>query len=143
MIRAKKSVAMLNEISRGKIDSGSVYPKASKTTFIINPKNIEKEMLSPTDRTIFSTEPSLFSFRVVRMRKPGIKVRKMNAEISLSSGMLNRMERSVMMRKAVVNKRNLLELAVLSVLIITTCRAAYLACAKLSRISENFLAISR
>jgi len=52
------------------------------------------------------------------MRKPGIKVRKMNADICLRMGILNRMVRSVMMRNAIVNRRRLLELAILNDLII-------------------------
>ena len=59
--------------------------------FSIKPKSIEKAMLSPTDKTIFSSKPSLFNFRIERRRKPGIKVKKIKPTTSLTTGMSKRM----------------------------------------------------
>jgi hypothetical protein len=43
--------------------------------------------LKPTHRTNFSVIPSLFNFRIERISQPGIKVKKINPRICLSTGM--------------------------------------------------------
>ena len=64
---------------------------ASSKPFNAKPENIRKVRLSPTDRTIFSTKPNLFNFRMFRKRKPGIKVKKIKLEICLRMGISRRM----------------------------------------------------
>jgi hypothetical protein len=56
--------AMLNEIKREIVDNAVSYPRLSDKLFINNPKNIRKEMLSPTDNTNFSIDPILFNFSI-------------------------------------------------------------------------------
>lgn len=63
---------------------------ANSEAFSIKPKSIEKAMLSPTDKTIFSSKPSLFNFRIERRRKPGIKVKKIKPTTSLKTEISSR-----------------------------------------------------
>ena len=75
-------------------------------------------MLRPTDRIIFSSEPSLVNLRMAKMRKPGTKVRKINPENCLRMGMLSKTAMSVMISNSNVNRNNLLERAFFSDIII-------------------------
>ncbi len=72
---ARIIVAPLNEIRRGAVDKGFVRPRANSTLFNRRPKSIEKAILNPTESTIFSAQPRLFSFSINIKRKPGIKVK--------------------------------------------------------------------
>ncbi len=85
-ITARIIIAPPNEISRGTVDKGLVKPRTSSKLFSVSPKSMEKAILSPTDKTIFSTKPSLFNFRMESIRKPGIKVRKIKPETCLRMG---------------------------------------------------------
>jgi len=118
-ITANTMNAILNEINRGTVNNGVLYPRPSDKLFIDNPKNIKREMLSPTDKTVFSVSPSLFSFRMERMRNPGIMEKKVSPKTCLKRGMFRKIERSVA-RKNTNNKKNLLALDVFSNSIILT-----------------------
>jgi hypothetical protein len=62
--KINKIATILNEIKSGIVANGVSYPRASDRLFNTNPKNIKKEMLSPTDNTNFSVSLSLFSFNI-------------------------------------------------------------------------------
>ena len=104
-IIANAMIAVLNEINSGIVDNGVSYPKLSDKLFNNNPKNIRKEMLSPTDNTNFSVDPILFNFSTCRINNPGIKVRKRNPRICLKSGMFKNMAKSVEISSATKNKK--------------------------------------
>ena len=107
-IKISAIAARLNEINSGIVDNGVSYPKLSDKLFNNNPKNIRKEMLSPTDNTNFSVDPILFNFSTCRINNPGIKVRKRNPRICLKSGMFRSIARSVTIRNTNMRKKNFL-----------------------------------
>ncbi len=55
---------ILNEIKRGIVANGVSYPRLSDKTFIINPKNIKNEMLSPQDKMNFSKKSIFIIFNI-------------------------------------------------------------------------------
>ena len=65
---AMTTIAASNEINRINFDNGWAYPRASDAEFMIRPNITEKATLRPSDKTIFSTVPSVFSLRNVKMR---------------------------------------------------------------------------
>src|SRR3990172_1579183 len=76
--KPKARIAMVKESTMGTRDSGFVYPKTGIVKFIISPNSITKDVLSPTERTAFSTQPSLLSLREPMMSQPGRKDMKTN-----------------------------------------------------------------
>ncbi len=92
---------------------------ASSELFTAKPKSIKKATLSPTDRTIFSTKPSLFNFRMKRKRKPGIKVRKIKPEICLKTGISRSTARTVDRSTSARSKKKPLASRLLAVLVIS------------------------
>ena len=92
---------------------------ASSEPFSANPKSIEKATLSPTDRTIFSVSPSLFNFRILRMRNPGTKVRKRKARTCLKMGISKNTARFVKISESAGNRRKTLVSRPFEILVIS------------------------
>jgi hypothetical protein len=95
--------ARLNEIKSDTIANGVSYPRLASKLFTNNPKNIKKEMLSPTDNTSLSVSSILYNFRIRRINKPGKMVRKMNPKICLMNGMFKRIAKSVRRSSEIIN----------------------------------------
>ena len=95
--------AMLSEIARKIGDNGVWYPSLSEVLFINNPKNIRKDMLSPTDSTNCAVISISFNFRICRINNPGRIVRTMNQDISLTKAIFNKIAMSAIRTIAIIN----------------------------------------
>ena len=70
----------------GKIEIGLEIPIRGKAKLISNPENITKATLKPTEYSRLSIMPTLWILRILRMRIPGMKVRKTKPAICLKPG---------------------------------------------------------
>lgn len=110
----------MREINNGVVDSGALKPKRGYKKLNSKPASIKKEMLSPTDKTNFSTNVNLFRERAWRIRNPGINVKKMKQKNCLMNGIFNSVEKivtAIIMRE---NKSTLRVLVTLKALMQTT-----------------------
>ena len=102
---ANTTNAMLNAIKREIVDNGVSYPRLSDKLFTNNPKNIRKEMLTPTNNTTFSVDPILSNLSTWRINNPGKIVRKKNPRICLKNGMFKNIARFVRISSAMRSKK--------------------------------------
>lgn len=65
---------------------GLEIPAKGRTEFISAPLNITKATLKPTEYTRLSIVPMLWIRRILRIRMPGMKVRKLKPTICLKPG---------------------------------------------------------
>ena len=70
----------------GRVTIGLKIPITGKAKFINNPENIMKAKLNPIEYNRLSIMPTLWILRILRMRMPGTKVRKMKPTICLKPG---------------------------------------------------------
>ena len=129
--------ARLKVINSETVDKGVSYPRLSDKLFINKPKNNKKEMLSPHDKINFSKKSVLFDFSIWRINNPGKIVRKRNPKICLRKGIFKNIAKSVEIINNVLNKKKPLKPLVVSIFSYMSSQV------RLSRIFENFLAISR
>ena len=92
-------------IKRGVVANGVSYPRLSDKLFNNNPKSIKKEILSPTDNTNFSVEPTLFNLSIWRINNPGKNVRKRNPKTCLKNGIFKTIVKSVKKIIKIIIKR--------------------------------------
>ena len=107
-------MATLKKNIRGFVDNGALPPRRGYSESMTRPKIIKNERLSPTDRTILSVSPSLFSFKIWRISSPGIMEKKVNPRACLRTGIFRSIERSVMTRNIRIKAINLLLVYVFS-----------------------------
>ena len=82
----RMTTAMVKQIVKVRREIGRVIPKSGRSVLIKSPRNMVKATLSPTEYNNFSVLPSLLSLRILRISKPGTKVRKIKVTICLSPG---------------------------------------------------------
>ena len=82
----KIEVNMSKVAIMGKTEIGLEIPIAGKAKLAASPENITKAMLSPTEYNRLSIMPILWILRILRIRIPGTKVRKIKPTICLKPG---------------------------------------------------------
>jgi len=70
----------------GKTEIGLEIPIRGKAKLANSPENIIKAMLNPTEYSRLSIMPTLWILRILRIRIPGMKVRKIKPMICLKPG---------------------------------------------------------
>ncbi|MBA7646799.1 hypothetical protein ES703_54565 [subsurface metagenome] len=70
----------------GRVEIGLEIPIGGKAKFTNSPKNIIEARLSPTEYSRLSIMLTLWILRILRMRIPGMKVRKIKPTICLKPG---------------------------------------------------------
>ena len=82
----KIKVNMTKVANMGKTEIGLGIPIRGKAKLAATPENIIKARLNPTEYSRLSITPILWILRILRMRIPGMKVRKTKPVICLKPG---------------------------------------------------------
>jgi len=107
-------MATLKKNTKGFVDNGALSSRRGYSESMTSPNIIKNERLSPTDKTILSVSPSLFSLKIWRISSPGIREKKVNPRACLRIGIFRSIERSVMTRNIRMKARNFLLVYVFS-----------------------------
>jgi 2C-methyl-D-erythritol 2,4-cyclodiphosphate synthase len=94
---------MLIVILKDKVEIGFENPRGGYSTFMKNPMNITKVILSPREYKIVSIVFNLFSFKFWRINTPGKIVRKRNPMVCLRNGISKRIAKFVRITIETIN----------------------------------------